>query len=454
MINYYIWNETDEATKSRIMRRSQADIDDVVATVEPIIEDVKTRGDAALIDYAKKFDGADVKSIKATPEEFAAAEAALDDDLKAAIEHCASNVRKFHQEQMNRVEKPWMVEIEPGVFAGEQVSAIESVGLYVPRGKGAFPSALYMLAIPAVIAGVKNIAVVSPPTPGGKTDDATLFTAKLCGIENVYKCGGAQAIAALAYGTETVPQVKKVLGPGSPYVAAAKRVCSVIMDPGMPAGPSESIILADETANPENTCWDVLNEAEHGEDSAALLITHDKTLAEFVRTKLPEKIAELPEPHKSICTKVMRDYGGIILTESLDQSIDIANQYAPEHLHLKVSKANQSICLPCGNGDLENAAAKIPASAGNTGLVNAGEILIGEYTPSSLGNYGIGVNHVLPTGGWAHTFSCTSVWDFLKRTSISECSKEGFEALEKSVTIMTDYEGFPAHGDALRKRKT
>ncbi len=413
------------------MRRSQANIDDVVKTVEPIIEDVRTRGDAALIDYAKKFDGADITSLKATPEEFDAAEKALDDDLKAAIQQCAANVKKFHTEQMNRVEKPWMVEIQPGVFAGEQVNPIESVGLYVPRGKGAFPSALYMLAIPAVIAGVKDIAIVSPPTSEGKTDAATLYTARLCGVEKVYKCGGAQAIAALAYGTETIPQVKKVLGPGSPYVAAAKRICSVIMDPGMPAGPSESIILADETANPDNTCWDILNEAEHGEDSAALLITHSSTIADYVKLNIEECIAGLPEPHRSICASVMQNYGGIILTGSLEQSIEVANQYAPEHLHLKVK-------------DAKNVAQK---------LTHAGEILIGEYTPSSLGNYGIGVNHVLPTGGWAHTYSCTSVWDFLKRTSISECTKEGFEALKDSVTTLTDYENFPAHGDVLRKRK-
>jgi histidinol dehydrogenase len=430
-INFYRWNETSADVRVRIMRRSQADIDEVVRVVEPIIADVKLRGDEALRDYARKFEQSEIGDIKASPEDFDRAERALDDDLKAAIKHCAGNVRTFHEEQMRRVEKPWMVEIEPGVFAGEQVAPIESVGLYVPRGKGAFPSALYMLALPARIAGVGTIAVVSPPTPDGTIDDATLYTARLCGIENVYKAGGAQAIAALAYGTETVPQVRKVLGPGSPYVAAAKRVCSQIMDPGMPAGPSESIVLADATADPHNTCWDILNEAEHGEDSAALLITHDENLAEFVQKNLGNMIAELPEPHRSICAKVMGDYGGIILTESLQQSIDVSNQYAPEHLHLKVA-------------DAENVAQK---------LQHAGEILIGEYTPSSLGNYGIGVNHVLPTGGWAHTYSCTSVWDFLKRTSISKCSKEGFEALKAPVTTMTDYEGFPAHGDVLRKRR-
>ncbi|MCB1783581.1 MAG: histidinol dehydrogenase [Alphaproteobacteria bacterium] len=434
-IALYRWNKTDEKTKARIMRRAQANIDDVCALVSPVIEDVRQNGDEALRRYAQKFEGADIKSIKATEEEFAAAENNLDEDLKAAIQKCAANVKKFHQEQMKRVEDRWMVEIEPGIWAGEQVSAIESVGLYVPRGKGAFPSALYMLAIPAVIAGVPEIAVVSPPTKEGKTDDATLYTAKLCGIQNVYKAGGAQGIAALAYGTQTIPQVKKVLGPGSPYVAAAKRLLSDIMDPGMPAGPSESIVLADEAADPDNTILDILNEGEHGKDSGALLVTHDEKLAAYVQAKMPAIIESLPEPHQGICKHVMSgtpdSYGGIILTESLEDSIAFANAYAPEHLHLKVRDGEKYLDQ----------------------LKHAGEILIGEYTPSSLGNYGIGVNHVLPTGGWAHTYSCTSVWDFLKRTSISRCDKQGFESLKDPVCTLTDYENFPAHGEVLRRRK-
>lgn len=431
----YRWNETDEATKRRIMRRAQADIDAVCDAVRPIIEDVRANGDDALRRCAARFEGADIQNIAATPEDFERAEAALDEDLKAAIRHCAGNVKRFHEEQMTRVEERWMVQIEPGVWAGEQVSAIESVGLYVPRGKGAFPSALYMLAIPAVIAGVQKIAIVSPPTKEGRTDDATLYTARLCGVETVYKAGGAQGIAALAYGTESVPQVKKVLGPGSPYVAAAKRILSDVMDPGMPAGPSESIVLADENADPDNTILDILNEGEHGMDSGALLVTHDEKLALYVQENMPKIIESLPEPHRGICAHVMGggvdSYGGIVLTRSLEESIAFANAYAPEHLHLKVR-------------DGETLLDK---------LHHAGEILIGEYTPSSLGNYGIGVNHVLPTGGWAHTHSCTSVWDFLKRTSISQCNAQGFSALKGPVTKMTDYEGFPAHGDVLRRRR-
>ena len=434
-IAFYNWKTIDSETKNRILRRAQANIDAVCETVKPIIEDVKNRGDTALKDYALKFEKVQIDTIKATSQEFEKAESALDKDIKAAIQHCVQNVKTFHQEQMRRVEKPWMIEVEPGVWAGEQVNAIPSVGLYVPRGKGAFPSALYMLAIPAIIAGVEEIAITTPPTPDGGIDDATLYTAKLCGVENVYKAGGAQAIAALAYGTETIPKVCKVLGPGSPYVAAAKRLLSDIMDPGMPAGPSESIVLADETAQSDNTILDILNEAEHGKDSGALLVTHDKELANYVREHMPKVIQTLPQPHRDICAYVMgesdKSYGGIILTESLEESVAFANEYAPEHLHLKV-KDHETI-LPK--------------------LKHAGEILIGEYTPSSLGNYGIGVNHVLPTGGWAKSYSCTSVWDFLKRTSISKCNKAGFNAISDSVAKMTDYEGFPAHGEVIRRRK-
>ncbi len=435
-IALYRWNETDENTKKRIMRRSQANIDAVCETIKPIIEDVRDHGDDALRRWALKLEKSEITDIKANAEDFNRAEAALDDNLKLAIKKCVDNVQKFHVEQMRHIDKRWMVEIEAGVHAGEQVSAIDSVGLYVPRGKGAFPSALYMLAVPAVIAGVPNIHVVTPPTPDGNIDDATLYTAKLCGIENVYKCGGSQGIAALAFGTQTVPRVRKVLGPGGPYVAAAKRLLSDIIDPGMPAGPSESIVLADETADPHNTILDVLNECEHGMDAGALLVTHDEKLAAYVQEHMPSVINDLPQPHRDICAHVMGgqkedSYGGIILTQSLEDSIAFSNEYAPEHLHLKVQNAEDYL----------------------DALPHAGEILLGEYTPSSLGNYGIGVNHVLPTGGWAHTYSCTSVWDFLKRTSISKCDRQGFDALKDAVTTMTDYEGFPAHGDVLRKRR-
>lgn len=430
-IQYYRWSEISETDKIRILKRSQETVESVIDVVRPIIEDVKNNGDKTLIHYARQFDGAELSSLKVSEEEFLEAEKTLPQELKSALDHCVRNVKKFHEEQMKRVDKDWMVEVEPGVFAGEKVTSIDSVGLYVPRGKNAFPSALYMLAIPAVLAGVENIAIVTPPTPDGKVDAASLYAAKISGVKNIYKTGGAQAIAALAYGTETIPKVAKVLGPGSSYVAAAKLLLSHVMDAGMPAGPSEAIVLCDESADPHNTVLDLLNEAEHGPDSAALLVTHDEKLAQYVRDKLPEAIDLLPQKQAEWLRTVFSTYGAIILTDSLEGSIEVANLYAPEHLLLKVLHVDS--VLPK--------------------LKNAGEILIGENTVFTFGNYGIGINHVLPTGGWAKSYSCTSVWDFLKRTSLSRVTSQGFVSLAEPVVLLTDYEGFPAHKNAITLRK-
>lgn len=432
-INFFRWHELDPATRTRILRRSQETIDDVLDKARPIVDDVRQRGDQALIEYAAKFDKATLTrdSIKVTEAEFVTARARIPDDLKKAIERCCANVRRFHAEQMARVEPDWMIEVEPGVFAGEKVTPVSSVGIYVPRGKNAFPSAMYMLCIPAVLAGVPHIAVTTPPRPDGSADDASLYAAEISGIKNVYKVGGAQAIAALAYGTETIPAVRKVVGPGSPFVAAAKLILSSSIDPGMPAGPSEAIVICDETANPETTVLDLMNEAEHGPDAAALLITHDQTLAEAIAAALPKAIAAVPEPQRGWLETVFSGFGGVILTRSLQESIEVANLYAAEHVLLKVRDPHQVIPY----------------------LHNCGEILIGEWTAFSLGNYGTGVNHVLPTGGWAHTYSCTSVWDFLKRTSLSEVTEAGFKSLSPDVETLTRYEGFQVHADVLTKRR-
>lgn len=432
-IGFYHWSETDFETKKRLFKRSQTDIENVIEQVRPIISKVQSHGDKALIDYAQQFDGATLTNLKVTEEEFTHAEKTLAPSVKDAIDHCARNVTIFHRAQMERVEKDreWWMEIEDGVYAGEKTTPIDSVGLYVPGGKNQYPSAVYMLGIPAVLAGVENIAMVTPPRKDGSIGNALLYAAKISGVKHIFKTGGAQAIAALAYGTETVPKVVKVLGPGSPYVAAAKQLLGGVIDPGMPAGPSEALILCDEYADPDNTVLDILNEAEHGADSAALLVTHDETLAQSVLKKLPEAINALPEPQKGWLITNMEAYGGIVLTDSLEESINFCNDYATEHLLVKVQNPQQTVPL----------------------LKNAGEILIGEHTPSSFGNYGIGVNHVLPTGSMAKSYSCTSVWDFLKRTSMARVSKEGFDELKDSVTTLTDYEGFPAHGNVIRQRK-
>ncbi|MEM9469777.1 MAG: histidinol dehydrogenase [Pseudomonadota bacterium] len=432
-IGFYEWSKTDEDTKARIMRRGQADIDHVIDQVKPIIERVKKEGDQALIDYAQQFDGCSLESLKVSEEEFEEAKATLDPDVKAAIDHCAKNVRVFHEEQMRRMEaeQQWMIEVESGIWAGEKITPISSVGLYVPGGKNLFPSVMYMLCIPATLAKVPTIAVTTPPQDNGKIGDALLYSAEVGGVKNVYKTGGAQAIAALAYGTETIPTVKKVLGPGSPYVAAAKQLLSGMIDPGMPAGPSESIVLCDESADPRNTVLDVLNEAEHGPDSVALLVTHDKTLAKYVHQYLPQEIKNLPEPQKGWIANNMQNYSGIILTDSEQASFDFVNEYGVEHLLVKM-KDNQSAI---------------------SHIHNAGEVIIGEECTISLANFGIGGNNVLPTGGNAHSYSCTSVWDFMKRVSLVKTDKVGFESLKEPVSKLCDYEGFPAHANAIRKRK-
>lgn len=432
-IGFYQLSELDEKTKNRLMQRSEADMAEIIKQVHPIIENVRQNSDKALLDYAAQFDKADLDSLKVSALEFEEARNSIDPEIRKAIDHCAGNVRQFHTEQLKRMQKDqeWMVEVQKGVFAGEKVTPISSVGLYVPGGKNQYPSAVYMLGIPATLAGVENIVMVTPPRPNGKIGDALLYAAEISGIKNIYKVGGAQAIAALAYGTQSVPAVKKVLGPGSPYVAAAKQLLSGIIDPGMPAGPSESIILCDETANPHNTVLDVLNEAEHGPDSAALLVTHDAALAKDVHARLPKAIENLPQPQQDWLKTNMALYSGVVLTQSMEDSIAFCNEYATEHLLLKVK--NPDDILPR--------------------LVNAGEILIGETTPSSFGNFGIGINHVLPTGGKAHSYSCTSVWDFLKRTSLSRMTQEGYDALKDSVTKIADYEGFPAHANVIRLRE-
>ncbi|HEU4839768.1 MAG TPA: histidinol dehydrogenase [Micavibrio sp.] len=430
-IGFYKWSDTGEQVKIRILRRAQADIEDVLSKVKPIVEDVRLRGDAALLEYAQKFDKAALRSLKVSDAEFEAANKNVDPKLKAAIDRNVRNVRIFHEEQMRRVEAPWMIEIEPGVFAGEKVTPVTSIGLYVPGGKNLFPSSVYMLAVPAVAAGVPEIIITTPPRPDGSVSDAILYAAHASGVRTIYKAGGAAAIAAMAYGTESVPRVHKILGPTSPFGAAAKQLVGGQINPGMPAGPSDALVLCDETADPGNTVLDVLNEAEHGPDSAGLLVTHDEKLAKYVHEKLKTAIEALPEPQKSYLAANMASYSGIVLTDSLEASIDFCNLYAPEHLVIKTR-------------DPESLLPRI---------LNAGEILIGENTPSSLGNFSIGVNHVLPTGGMAHSYSCTSVWDYLKRTSLAKVTAEGLNALTPATLAMADYEGFPAHGNVLRQRK-
>jgi histidinol dehydrogenase len=287
-----------------------------------------------------------------------------------------------------------------------------------------------MLATPAMVAGVTRIAAVTPPNQAGKVDNASLVAAEVCGIDEVYAVGGIQAMASLAYGTETIAPVHKIVGPGSAYTSAAKHLLHGVLDVGLPAGPSESIILTDEHVDYRLAALDLLVEAEHGPDSAALLVTHSREIAEKVKAILPEYIAELPEWRQNFVKNVMSNYGGILLTDSLADSIAFVNDYAPEHLEILTE--DPFITL--------------------NRIKNAGEILLGPLTPIPTSNYCLGLNAILPTGGFARSFSSVSVWDFLKRTGIGYLSREGYERLQGITATLADYEGFPAHALAIRKR--
>ncbi len=430
MIQFWELNKISTEERARILRRAEKDISDLLPLAQEVAERIRTEGDAAVVDYTRRFDAPEFEApmLRASAEDFANARKALEPDIIEAIEAAYSNIRRFHEEQMP--EPMWFTEVRPGIMAGEKVTPVASAGLYVPRGKGAFPSVMLMLAVPAKVAGVPRVVVVTPPTPEGKADAASLVAAQVCGVDEVYVVGGMQAVAALAYGTESIPKVDKIIGPGSSYVSAAKRLLYGTVDVGLPAGPSESIILTDEHIDPRLAALDLLVEAEHGPDSAALLVTHSREVAEQVQKILPDYIAELPQWRADFINTVLSNYGGIILTESLEESIAFVNEYAPEHLEVLVQE---------------------PFIALNK-IKNAGEILLGHMTPIPTANYCLGLNAILPTGGFARTFSSVSVWDFLKRSGIGYLSREGYEQLQAITAKLADYEGFPAHAMAIRKR--
>jgi histidinol dehydrogenase len=431
-INFYELEKLSQSEIEQIFKRSELDIADLQKAVQPIIQNVQERGDLALLEYNEKFDKAEMtaRQLKVTQAEFAQARKNLDPKIKEVIETSYANIKKFHQAQMP--EEMWFMQIDDGIMAGEKITPITSVGIYVPRGKGCFPSVMLMLCTPAIIAQVPKVIVCTPPTADGGVDDASLYTAERCGVKEVYKVGGAHAIAAMAYGTKKVPKVNKVLGPGNSYVSAAKRLLYGTIDVGTPAGPSESIILCDEAADPKLAALDLLIEAEHGPDSTALLVTHSKKIANQVKRNLPSLINDLPTERKEFCQTVMSNYGGIVLTPNLEASIQFVNDFAPEHLEVLVTEPMMTL----------------------NKIINAGEILLGPNTPITIGNFSLGVNAILPTGGFAKTFSCVTVYDFLKRSSIGYLSKEGYAKIKDTAKTFAEYEGFPSHANAIDKRHT
>ncbi len=427
-INFHELAKLTPAERRKLQQRTETDLTDFETKVRPIIKAVREEGDEALARFARDFDKAPVQAgeIAATEADYAAAEKALDPKVREAMEFAAHSIRKFHEDQMP--EEMWLHEVRPGAFAGDRSLPIPSVACYVPRGKGAFPSVALMTSIPAKVAGVKDVIIITPPGPNGKIDDATLVAARMAGVQGVYKAGGAQGIAAVAYGTQTVPKVAKVIGPGSPWVAAAKRLVSHVIDTGSPAGPSEVIIFADDTVDGALAGLDLLIEAEHGPDSSAYLVTWSRRVAEEAMKAIPTYWARMGEQRVSYSSTVLGGpIGGIVLARDEDDAIAFCNEYAAEHLEVL---------------------AKEPfAYLGR--LHNAGEILLGEYTPTTLGNFVIGPNHVLPTSGWAKTASAVSVFDFLKRNSIAYVTSKGYPELAKHAHALASYEGFEAHANAV-----
>jgi histidinol dehydrogenase len=419
--------------RATMLKRAEDDLGPYLEKVKPIIEAVRSEGDEALARFARDFDKAPVTAdrLAATPDDFAQAARQLAPEVKEAISFAAGNIRKFHEDQ--KPEEMWLHEMRHGVFAGDRTGPIASAACYVPRGKGAFPSSVMMLGIPAKVAGVKDLCIITPPGPDGDIDAATLVAAEAAGIMRVYKAGGAQGIAAVAFGTQTIPKCAKVVGPGSPWVVAAKRIVADVIDTGIPAGPSETIIFADDTVDGRLAALDLLIEAEHGPDSGAFLVTTSREVAEAALKAIPQYWRQMsPQRVKFTQAVLGSSRGGIVIARDTDEAMDFINDYAPEHLEILAHEPFAYL------GKVKN----------------AGEVLLGEHTPTTLGNFVIGPSHVLPTGGWAKSFSALSVHDFMKRTSVAYVTRAGYPELARHAKTIATYEGFDAHANAVSEMRT
>lgn len=425
--------ELSKMTKEQydfILKRAETDITEQMKIAKEVSDDIRDRGDEAVLEYTAKFDHVELTAdtMRVTKEEIEAGYNRLDAETREAIEYAYKNIYDFHEKQLP--EEMWFTMVDNGLMVGEKTTPIVDVCLYVPHGKGSFPSVLCMLGIPAVVAKVPRIVVVTPPNEKGEVDDAILCAAKIIGIDEIYKVGGIQAVAAVAYGTETIPKCHKIIGPGNSYATAAKRVLANSIDAGLPAGPSEIIVLADEKADPEKVARDWMIEAEHGPDSAALLVTHSKELVDAVLPIMNAQLEKLSQRRRDWIETNFTKYGGVILTDSLEESIKFVNDYAPEHMEVMTEKPFDVLPL----------------------IKNAGEILLGEYTPVTLCNFVLGPNAILPTGGFAKTYSSVSVMDFLKRSSIGYASKDGFENVRDYAYRFATVEGFETHALAVKER--
>ena len=433
-IRFHDLEKLSVTERHTLLKRTESDLGRYIEPVERILKAVKEDGDLALVRFAREFDQAELKTdaIKVQSEEFEKAFESVEEDVIEAIRFAADSIRIFHEGQLP--EPMRMNEVRPGVFCGEKVNPIPSVACYVPRGKGSFPSVVLMTTIPAVVAGVPKICILTPPGPAGRVDDATLVAARQAGVEEIYKCGGAQAVAAAAYGTATIPKFDKIVGPGSPWVVAAKRLLADEIDPGIPAGPSESIVFADHTADGRLAALDLIIESEHGPDSSAFLVTNSREVADRALEAIPNYWQSLGETRKKFSTAVLGGpHGGVALARDEDACIRFINDYAPEHLMIHSREPFKYLGA----------------------IKHAGEILLGRDTPITLGNYLLGPNAVLPTSGAARIHSPLGVHDFLKMTGIGYVTSGAYDLLAKHAYTLAVYEGFDGHALAvseLRKK--
>ena len=410
---------------SSLAKRPALDVTTLFDTVRSVLDDVRERGDEAVKEYEARFDKVDLSALRVSEEEMREAERLVPDDLRQAIRRAKENIERFHASQRFEGKK---VETAPGVVCWQKAVAIEKVGLYIPGGTAPLFSTVLMLAVPARIAGCGEIVLCTPPGKDGKVHPAILFAAEVAGVSRIFKAGGIQAIAAMAYGTESVPKVYKIFGPGNQYVTAAKQLVSlkdVAID--MPAGPSEVEVIADETANPDFIAADFLSQAEHGADSQAILVTASEAVVEPVVKAIREQVERLPR--KEITEKAL-SHSRVIVLRNQEEVIDFTNQYAPEHLIIQTR-------------DFASIAERIE---------NAGSVFLGPYTPESAGDYASGTNHTLPTNGYAKAYSGVNLDSFIKKITFQEITADGIRALGDTIRTMAANERLEAHRNAVTIR--
>lgn len=400
----------------KILRRGDLYEESYLQTVYDIIKDIKKGGDNAIRNYSKKFDNNSLYEVEVPKKDIISAYDRVDEQLKLDLKLAKKNIEEFHR---NQLEKSWFVE-KDGIILGQKITPLDRVGVYVPGGKASYPSTVLMDVIPAKVAGVKEVFLVTP-AKNGIINDVVLAACYIAGVDRVFRVGGAQAIAALAYGTETIPQVDKIVGPGNIYVALAKKIVFGKVDIDMIAGPSEILIIADDSANPSYVAADMLSQAEHDELASSICLTDSMELAKKIDSELYKQMSKLPK--KDIAEKAISEFGGIIVVDSINKAMEISNQIAPEHLELAVKNPFEILSK----------------------VKHAGAIFMGHYTPEAMGDYFAGPNHTLPTGGTAKFSSPLGTYDFFKRSSLISYSKEGFLKHKDSVYRIAKSEELDAH---------